>query len=150
MIRWFASVAVSTVTAPVSLLRFVTSAPSLLRETAKDLLPTKITQARQIFNEENLQESIVKEKDSSFAIDDRRVADAIGKGSLVSQPGEYIDLKHGTTHYFLKGPVDGPLIVLLHGVSVFSFVWNRIAELLIGRGYRVLTFDILYVYIVCH
>jgi pimeloyl-ACP methyl ester carboxylesterase len=32
-------------------------------------------------------------------------------------------------------------VILLHGASVFSFIWNRFAELLEARGYRVLCFD---------
>jgi len=61
---------------------------------------------------------------------------------FVQEPvGELISLKYGKTHYILTGPEDGPLIIFLHGVSLFSFVWNRLAQLLVGRGYRVLLFD---------
>jgi pimeloyl-ACP methyl ester carboxylesterase len=59
-------------------------------------------------------------------------------------PGKYADLSLGKTHYIFKGPVEdksAPLVILLHGVSVFSFIWNRFAELLEARGYRVLCFD---------
>jgi pimeloyl-ACP methyl ester carboxylesterase len=59
-------------------------------------------------------------------------------------PGKYADLSLGKTHYIFKGPIEdksAPLVILLHGVSVFSFIWNRFAELLEARGYRVLCFD---------
>ncbi|PRP88324.1 alpha/beta hydrolase fold protein [Planoprotostelium fungivorum] len=34
-----------------------------------------------------------------------------------------------------------PLVIFLHGVNLFGFVWDPFAKLLSKRGYRVLTFD---------
>jgi pimeloyl-ACP methyl ester carboxylesterase len=59
-------------------------------------------------------------------------------------PGETVKLSHGTTHYFLKGPIEdktAPLVVFCHGASVFSFIWSRFAQMLASKGYRVLLFD---------
>ena len=32
---------------------------------------------------------------------------------------------------------------MLHGISVFSFIWKKLSQLFVQNGYRVLTFDIL-------
>lgn len=60
-----------------------------------------------------------------------------------AEPGETLNLKHGKTHYILQGPVhdkSAPLVVFLHGASVFSFIWSRFAHSLASKGYRVLSF----------
>ncbi|MDO8288202.1 MAG: alpha/beta fold hydrolase [Parvibaculum sp.] len=54
---------------------------------------------------------------------------------------KFIDLPDGTVHYRLEGPADAPLIVLVHGFSVASFVWNDYFEPLTRAGYRVLSYD---------
>lgn len=59
------------------------------------------------------------------------------------EPGDFMETQHGRTHYFLKGPIEdrrSPLVLLLHGASVFSFIYMRFAHLLASRGYRVLMF----------
>lgn len=53
----------------------------------------------------------------------------------------FIDLPAGTVHYRLEGPADGPLIVLVHGFSIASFVWNDYFDPLTRAGYRVLAYD---------
>jgi len=65
-------------------------------------------------------------------------------GFTKREPGETVSLRHGKTHYIFQGPVDdptAPLVVLLHGASVFSFIWDRYSQLLVAKGYRVLMFD---------
>jgi len=60
-------------------------------------------------------------------------------------PGKFASLKNGKTHYIYKEPQNATtkkeLVVLLHGASVFSFVWNRFAQLFLEQGHDVLTFD---------
>lgn len=56
--------------------------------------------------------------------------------------GEFILLPAGEVHYRLVGPDDAPLVVLVHGFSVPSYVWDPTLSALEGAGYRVLTFDL--------
>jgi pimeloyl-ACP methyl ester carboxylesterase len=53
----------------------------------------------------------------------------------------FIELKDGWVHYRLEGPATGPLIVLVHGFSVPSFVFDDYVQPLTEAGYRVLSFD---------
>lgn len=59
------------------------------------------------------------------------------------EPGSFIKLSQGKTHFRLEGPEDGVPVVIFHGFGVFSFVYQRMTPLLVQRGYRVLTFDFL-------
>lgn len=61
-------------------------------------------------------------------------------------PGHYASLKHGRTHYVytpapanIQPPKD--LVVLLHGASVYSFIWDRFVRWFSERGHPVLVFD---------
>jgi len=66
----------------------------------------------------------------------------ISQGTQIENPpGEFIKLKHGVCHYILKGPEDAPLVIYLHGLSLFHFVWNRYASFTAGRNMRILMFD---------
>jgi pimeloyl-ACP methyl ester carboxylesterase len=56
-------------------------------------------------------------------------------------PGKFADLPQGRTHYQWHGPVDGPVMVCVHGLTTPSFVWDNILPLLIAKGFRVLTYD---------
>lgn len=73
----------------------------------------------------------------------RPVLDDAIRASLTKQGLAYnfIELPAGTVHYRLEGPADGPLVVLVHGFSVSSFVWNDYFEPLTRAGYRVLAYD---------
>lgn len=51
-------------------------------------------------------------------------------------------LKSGPTHFELAGPADGPLVVLVHGVSGPMQVWDKTVQALVGAGMRVLRFDL--------
>jgi pimeloyl-ACP methyl ester carboxylesterase len=134
MIRWITSLAISSVAIPVSLLRL---AVSPLQSTPNNDLKSNKTMTQNDRDQKNPSSS----SETVVGVTVAPTRSDISIGEKVKQPGEFMRLKHGNTHYFLKGPVDGPLVVLLHGVSVFSFVWNRLADLLVHRGFRVLTFD---------
>ncbi|MEN8240936.1 MAG: alpha/beta hydrolase [Chloroflexota bacterium] len=58
------------------------------------------------------------------------------------QPGEFISLSDGVTHFQIDGPGDGPLVVLVHGFSVPYFIWDPTFEALVEAGYRVLRYDL--------
>ena len=55
--------------------------------------------------------------------------------------GTYLKLSEGTTHYKLEGPVDGKVVVLVHGGTVPMWTWDKQVQSLIKLGYRVLSYD---------
>jgi pimeloyl-ACP methyl ester carboxylesterase len=57
-------------------------------------------------------------------------------------PGDFIRLSDGVTHYEIGGPEAGPSVVLVHGFSVPSFVWEPTFDRLVDTGYRVLRYDL--------
>jgi pimeloyl-ACP methyl ester carboxylesterase len=57
-------------------------------------------------------------------------------------PGSFVGLAHGKVFYELAGPEDGRLVVLVHGFSVPSFVWDPTFEELLAQGFRVLRYDL--------
>ncbi len=73
----------------------------------------------------------------------RPLLDDAARAALTKQglAFSFLDLPEGTVHYRLEGPANGPLVVLVHGFSVASFVWNDYFEPLTRAGYRVLAYD---------
>jgi pimeloyl-ACP methyl ester carboxylesterase len=57
-------------------------------------------------------------------------------------PGQFIALPGGMTHYQLVGPAGGQVVVLVHGFSVPSYLWEHNISALTNAGLRVLTFDL--------
>lgn len=57
-------------------------------------------------------------------------------------PGRFAKLSQGVTHYQWLGPVRGPVLVAVHGLTTPSPVWYAIAEKLSALGYRVLVYDL--------
>ncbi|MDO8753009.1 MAG: alpha/beta hydrolase [Anaerolineales bacterium] len=57
--------------------------------------------------------------------------------------GSFIALKDGVTHYEMSGPKDGRAIVLVHGFSVPSFIYDPTFEFLVNSGFRVLRYDLI-------
>lgn len=55
--------------------------------------------------------------------------------------GTYQRLSDGVTHYRLDGPVDGPLVVLVHGGTIPIWTWDAQVPAFASAGYRVLTYD---------
>lgn len=56
-------------------------------------------------------------------------------------PGAFAALTDGQIHYRLDGPVDGPVVVLVHGFSTPNFIYQQNVEALNAAGYRTLRFD---------
>lgn len=56
--------------------------------------------------------------------------------------GEYVELSNGITHYELAGPLDGQVVVLLHGFSIPYKIWDPIFNLLAEAGFNVLRYDL--------
>lgn len=55
--------------------------------------------------------------------------------------GSFIDLPSGNTHYEIKG--DGELVVLTHGYATPYYIYDKIFECLVSKGYKVLRYDLL-------
>jgi pimeloyl-ACP methyl ester carboxylesterase len=56
-------------------------------------------------------------------------------------PGSFVRLSRGFVHYELSGPEDGPVVVLVPGLSVPYSTWDRNASALASAGYRVLRYE---------
>jgi pimeloyl-ACP methyl ester carboxylesterase len=56
--------------------------------------------------------------------------------------GQHIVMSQGRTWYRLNGPANGPLVVLVHGLTTPSMVWTPLTTLLVARGFRVLSYDL--------
>ena len=70
------------------------------------------------------------------ASDEDRRLDAATRRTL---RGSYVELSDGVTHYELAGPEDGALVVLVGGITIPLFYWDRAAEQLHAQGLRTLT-----------
>lgn len=55
--------------------------------------------------------------------------------------GSFIDLSDGVTHYEISGPETGETVVLVGGLTVPLFYWNRMAAMLNEAGLRTLTYS---------
>ncbi|MBR7801006.1 alpha/beta fold hydrolase [Undibacterium fentianense] len=56
--------------------------------------------------------------------------------------GTYAQLSDGYTYYEEAGPKDGRVILLVHGFSVPSYIWDTSFAILSKSGYRVIRFDL--------
>ena len=56
-------------------------------------------------------------------------------------PGEFIQLEDGVVSYYWKGPENGDIVVLVHGLSTPKFVWDGNVDALAEIGKRVLVYD---------
>jgi pimeloyl-ACP methyl ester carboxylesterase len=56
-------------------------------------------------------------------------------------PGRFVRLSDGMTHYQVDGPDTGRAVVLAHGFSVPSYIWDSTAADLSRAGYRVIRYD---------
>ncbi|MDD5371557.1 MAG: alpha/beta hydrolase [Anaerolineaceae bacterium] len=69
------------------------------------------------------------------------VAD-IDAGVRASVPGNFIQLRGGTTHYELAGPPGAQPVVLVPGFSVPYYLWDHTFDFLVETGFRVLRYDL--------
>lgn len=56
-------------------------------------------------------------------------------------PGHFVQLSDGITYYLADGPDTGRTIVLAHGFSVPSYIWDSTAAALAAAGRRVIRYD---------
>lgn len=66
--------------------------------------------------------------------EDRRL-DQAGRDGL---RGSFVQCSDGITHYELTGPDGGAVVVLVGGLTIPLFYWDRLAEELHGKGFRTL------------
>lgn len=73
----------------------------------------------------------------------RAPLDAEARAKLEAEGNAYdfVELPSGTVHYRLEGPEAGPVVVLVHGFSTPSIVWDDYFKPLTAAGYRVLAYD---------
>ena len=57
--------------------------------------------------------------------------------------GSYVHLSNGLTHYELGNPAGDPTVVLVHGFSVPSYIYDPTFAFLASNGFRVLRYDLL-------
>ena len=57
-------------------------------------------------------------------------------------PGRFIKLSQGYTNYEIAGPADGPVVLLVPGISIPRAVFGRTLTPLAEAGYRVIAFDL--------
>jgi pimeloyl-ACP methyl ester carboxylesterase len=62
-------------------------------------------------------------------------------GARGAAPGQFVSLGDGVTHYQLDGPEGGPRVLLAHGFSVPSYIWDSTAVALSQAGFRVARYD---------
>jgi pimeloyl-ACP methyl ester carboxylesterase len=56
-------------------------------------------------------------------------------------PGRFVTLGEGVTHYDVAGPDSGQRVLLAHGFSVPSYIWDSTVTALTGAGFRVARYD---------
>ena len=66
----------------------------------------------------------------------------MGKVERKRAPGRFAKLSDGVTHYTWHGPVKGPVMVMIHGLSTPSWVFDGLVPGLTHMGFRVLTYDL--------
>lgn len=54
----------------------------------------------------------------------------------------FVELSDGVTHYRVRGPVGGPTVVLVHGLTSPDFIWEDQVDALAGAGFRVMSYDL--------
>jgi pimeloyl-ACP methyl ester carboxylesterase len=55
--------------------------------------------------------------------------------------GSFVALGDGVTHYDVAGPDSGSRVLLVHGFSVPSYIWDSTVVALTGAGFRVARYD---------
>jgi pimeloyl-ACP methyl ester carboxylesterase len=62
--------------------------------------------------------------------------------ALGNLPGEFVTLRDGATYYEVAGPDTAPVVVLVHGFSVPSYIWDSTFTALATAGFRVIRYDL--------
>lgn len=70
---------------------------------------------------------------------ERSTLDAAARATI---PGRFVTLSRGVTHYEVAGPDSGRVVVLVHGFSVPSYIWDSTFQALARTGHRVIRYDL--------
>lgn len=65
----------------------------------------------------------------------------LGAADREGVAGQFATLSDGVTHYDVAGPDSGARVVLVHGFSVPSYIWDSTAVALSAAGFRVARYD---------
>ena len=68
--------------------------------------------------------------------------EVMNKAARNFAPGRFVKLPKGVTHFAWQGPLDGPVLICIHGLTTPSFVWRGMLAGLTDQGFRVLTYDL--------
>ncbi len=66
----------------------------------------------------------------------------IGASARHKAPGRFVTLSRGVTHYQWHGRVNGPVLVMVHGLVTPSWVFSGLYRSLSTMGFRILTYDL--------
>lgn len=66
----------------------------------------------------------------------------IDDAARAGAPGALMNTGAGRTYYEVAGPADGRVVVLVHGFSVPSYIWEPTFQMLASAGYRVVRYDL--------
>lgn len=66
----------------------------------------------------------------------------LNAAARIGAPGQFVALSGGVTHYDISGPDTGRVVVLVHGFSVPSYIWDSTSTALSRAGYRVIRYDL--------
>jgi pimeloyl-ACP methyl ester carboxylesterase len=69
---------------------------------------------------------------------ERSDMDAVARRGVA---GKFVTLGDGVTHYDVAGPDTGQRVLLAHGFSVPSYIWDSTVTALAGAGFRVARYD---------
>jgi hypothetical protein len=77
---------------------------------------------------------------SYLLIDDEQIR--LDDATRAATGGDFVRLSSGHTHYEVAGPEDGQPVILVHGTTMPSFVWDRNFAELASAGFRVMRYDL--------
>lgn len=69
--------------------------------------------------------------------------DSLDEEARRAAPGQFVNTSVGQTHYEIGGPDTGRVVVLVHGFSVPSYIWDSTYRALTAEGLRVLRYDLI-------
>ena len=67
---------------------------------------------------------------------------ALDDASRAGTTGAYVQLGEGRVHYEMAGPATAPPVLLVHGFSVPSYIYDPTFAALVAAGHRVIRFDL--------
>ena len=70
-----------------------------------------------------------------------RSQQVMDEAARAEAPGAFLDVPGGKLHYLVQGPEDGEIVVMVHGFSTPSFIFEQNAAALVEAGFRVVRYD---------